>query len=159
MAEKNDSQAVMLMTILQEPDAKKARDQYCKAFQIDEIKDHAVYDLLEVRVFDTILSNESTVEIETELAQTMLLLLKNGIKRSKGKQPNTRHQELRKRTLVSLARRRKAELIEGEAGWMQHRHTLRRLTKLQQKEKATASNTRLVISNARWKRPTADSDI
>jgi hypothetical protein len=113
MAEKNDSQAVMLMTILQEPDAKKARDQYCKAFQIDEIKDHAVYDLLEVRVFDTILSNESTVEIETELAQTMLLLLKNGIKRSKGKQPNTRHQELRKRTLVSLARRRKAELIEG----------------------------------------------
>ncbi|MDH3582462.1 MAG: hypothetical protein OEM91_17785 [Hyphomicrobiales bacterium] len=113
MADKNDPQAVLLLNVLQEPDPKKAREQYCRAFEIDEIKDHAIYHLIESRVFNAILSNESTVEIEIELAQTMLLLLKNGIKRSKGGQPNSRHQELRKRTLVTLGRQIKTELIDG----------------------------------------------
>jgi hypothetical protein len=110
MTDTYDSRAVMLLTVLQEPNADKAREQYCKAFEIDEIKDQAIYDLIEDRVFDAILRTESIVEIDIDIAPVMLLLLKNGIKRSKGGQRNTRHQERRMRALVQLGRQIKAEL-------------------------------------------------
>jgi hypothetical protein len=111
MFDQKDAVVTLLLTVLQEPDANKSRRQYLKAFGFDEINDQAIYDLVEDRVFDAISLKEPVVEIEPELAQTMLLLLKNGLKKSRGGQRNTRHHEMRKLTLVSLGRQIKAELI------------------------------------------------
>lgn len=112
MHDMDDWRTVMLLTILQEPNANKARMRYCEVFEIDEIKDQAIYDYIEDHVLDAIMRNDSMVDIEIEWARPMLLLLKNGIKRSKGGQPIGRHRERRKRAAISFARKRKAELIE-----------------------------------------------
>jgi hypothetical protein len=87
--------------------------QYLKALELEEINDQAVYDQIEHLVLDAIMLNGPVVEIDRELAQTMLLLLKNGIKRSRGGQRNTRQQEISKRTLIAIGRQIKANLIAG----------------------------------------------
>ena len=52
------------------------------------------------------------VEVQTDLAQQMLILLKGGLKRPRGGQQSTRYQKLRLRTLVGLGRRIKKEFIQ-----------------------------------------------
>ena len=114
MLDQRDSETTLLMTILQEPNADKARRRYLKAFTFDEIDDQAIYDLVEERVFDAIMRKGPVVQIERELAQTMLLLLKKGIRRSRGGQRNTRHQKLSKRTLIELAGTLRLNSLQAE---------------------------------------------
>ena len=102
---------LLLRTALTEPNAAKARQQYLKACGIEDLDDQAVYQLFEDLVLDAIRFNEPAVELRRELAEAVLLLLKNGIRRSRGGQRRDRLRELRKRTLVSIGRETKAECI------------------------------------------------
>lgn len=111
MVDEKDSEAILLMSILQEPNPKKARRRYVEAVALGGINDQAVYDLIEASVFDAIMRRAPVVEIDRELAQSMLLLLKNGIKRSRGGQPSTGAEKLSKSTLVALGRSIKAERV------------------------------------------------
>jgi hypothetical protein len=98
------------MTALLEDDPKKARNQYLKSCELDDVDDQEVHDLFQSRVFDAIMRHEPSVEIERELAQRLLLVVKNGIKRRRGGQRNTRQQRLRKRAVVDMACAIKAKL-------------------------------------------------
>jgi hypothetical protein len=113
VVDQKDSEAVLLITILQEPNAGKARKRYIEVLGLEGIDDQRVYELVEARVFDAIIRRTPVVEIERDLAQAMLLVLKKGIKKSKGAQPSTRVERRRKHTLVAIGRRIKAELMAG----------------------------------------------
>ena len=54
MIDEKDAETILLLNTLQEPSPKKARTQYLKTFELDEINDQAVYDLFEDRVVDAI---------------------------------------------------------------------------------------------------------
>ena len=105
------SEAALLITVLQERNVEKARDQYMQEFGVATISDQSVYDLFEHHVFDAIMRGSPTIEIDTELAQTALLILKAGVRKKRGGQQSTREDRLRKRTWVKLAKSRKAELV------------------------------------------------
>jgi hypothetical protein len=113
MVGESDSEIVLLLNILQEPDGDKAQRMYRDAFDLPELKDQSVYELIEERVFDVIMRKAAVVELDRELALAMLLLLKRGLKRSKGGQRKTRQEILRKRALVGLAREIKARLVSA----------------------------------------------
>jgi hypothetical protein len=113
MADQTDTEVILLLSILQEPNADKARRRYLETFGLDEIDDQTVYEAIEAKVCDAVMRKESIVEIEREIAQTMLLLLKRGIKKSKGGQRGTRAQRMSKRTLVELGGRIKKKLAKG----------------------------------------------
>lgn len=96
----DDVEAVMLMSVLQEPNADKARARYLRIFGLDEVNDRAIYEIIEARVLDAVVRRDPVIEIECSLALAMLFVLKNGIRRSRGGQKNNWHEDLRKRTLV-----------------------------------------------------------
>jgi hypothetical protein len=111
MVDDKDRETVLLMTVLQEQNAKKARRRLLTAVELDSIDDQAIYDRFEDLVLDAFMSREPVVELGREMASVMLVLLKAGIKRSRGQQRLTRQQERTKRTLVSLGRQMKAKLV------------------------------------------------
>ncbi|MBZ0139086.1 MAG: hypothetical protein K8H87_04840 [Pseudorhodoplanes sp.] len=105
------SEAVVVLAVLQEANAERARSQYLKLFGLDDINDQEVHDLFQDRMFDAIMRDEPTVEIECELAQRALLLVKSGMKRRRGGQKKDRWREMRLATLVRIGRQTKAHLV------------------------------------------------
>ena len=110
---RDNSKALQLLNILEDPKGASARKKYLKLFDLDEINDQAVYELIEDLVVSATLLKDPAVEIRTDLAQQMLIMLKLGINKPRGGQQSTRYKKLRLRTLVCLGRGIKAELIEG----------------------------------------------
>jgi hypothetical protein len=65
--------------------------------------------------------DETTIELNLELAQVVLLMLKAGIRRQCGGQRLSRHEARQKRTLARLGRRMKDELVaEGKSAEQAH---------------------------------------
>ncbi len=116
---------LLLMIALAEDDPDKAREQWLKACHLDdgedlsrcrrpeEFDEQGVHDLLLNRVRDAILGERDTVVVERELAEAALLLVKKGIKRSRGGQRRSRSQQISLDALVGAARSRKEELVGG----------------------------------------------
>ena len=131
MPSKYDRDVVELLTILQDPNAQRARETYLKFCKCPHFDDRALFDQFERCVFDAIIGNDSSVEIDRSLAEALLLVLKKGIKRSRGGQPLSRHQMLRKQTLVDLGRRIKAELVdEGMSAIEAHMEAAEKVSEL-----------------------------
>jgi len=121
MSQKRDSEIITLRTILQEPDARKARSQFLKAIDREEFDDQAIYDQIEHLVFGALICSDPFIEIYTRLAQIMLLMLKAGINRPRGGQKNPTYKVWQKRTLVGMALREKQRLIKnGENATQAH---------------------------------------
>jgi hypothetical protein len=104
------SEAVVVLAILHEANPQKARSQYLNLFELDDINDQDIHDRLQDHVFHAIMSDEPTVEIERELAECLLLLVKNGMKRPRGGRRKDRWQKMRLATLVRIGRQTKMEL-------------------------------------------------
>lgn len=106
-----DTEVLVLEAVLQEPNARRARSRYLKLFGLDEFNDQEVHDLLQDRIFDAIFHDEPTVEIERELAQRALLLVKSGMKRRRGGQKKHRWRDMQLATLVRIGRQIKAQHV------------------------------------------------
>ena len=108
----DDSKTLLLLNLLQDSESESARKKYLALLNIGKIDDQKVYERIEDLVVNATLMKDSAVEIRTDLAQQMLIMLKGGLKRPRGGQQITRYQKLRLRTLVGLGRRIKEELIQ-----------------------------------------------
>jgi hypothetical protein len=112
------------MTILQTADSTKRRveyNRYLKSLKIKPLDERVVFGRFDDIVFDAMIFGEDTVEISAHLAQSLLVILPDGVKKGKGGQPLARGRELRKRTFVCLAKRRKKELIcKGSSATQAH---------------------------------------
>lgn len=101
----------LLLSILQEPDGDKARERYLHVLERADFDDQLIYDTFEDLVCNAVMLNETEIEVDTELAKAILLILKCGIHRQRGGQQIPRHRERQRRTLIGLARKRKDELV------------------------------------------------
>ena len=100
----DDSKILLLLNLLQDPKSESARKKYLALFNLEKIYDQKVYERIEDFVMNATLMKDSAVEVQTDLAQQMLILLKGGLKRPRGGQQSTRYQKLRLHTLVGLGR-------------------------------------------------------
>jgi hypothetical protein len=115
MPENSHSNIAELIMILKISNSKKRRaafDLWLQSHDLDVLDDRALAQQLEDIVLDAIIAGDETIEISTLFAQHLLVVLQDGVKKAKGGQPLTPTEELRKKTLVNMAIKRRDNLEE-----------------------------------------------
>lgn len=121
MSREKDVSIPLILSILQEPDARRARESYLRILNVEDFDDQTVHDHLEDLVCNALMLDQTTVELNPELALVVLLMLKAGIKKQCGGQRKSRHEEMRKRTLARLGRGIKSKHVaKGESAIQAH---------------------------------------
>ena len=100
------------LQVLGASDPKKARALALEAFGLDKIDDQAICERFEEMIEDAIYTGDNEIELPTDFAELLALILKSR-KRPRGRQQLSRRTKFRQRMVLRLARQHKAELMES----------------------------------------------
>jgi hypothetical protein len=103
----SDSDTVLLMTLLQDPRARGARQLVENIYEVQGCTDRTVADVLERQITAALASGESSVELSMPLAALALSIVKAGCVRKRGGQLLSNAHAARERTLLRMAEEKK----------------------------------------------------